>query len=304
MNRFFTAAVLALVASVVAGCATTTARPGESTPDPRSVAIVRGEGAPATWSELVQAAADADVVLIGENHGHALGLAAAAALWEDVLAGRPSAVLSLEFFERDQQLALDDYLSGLTDEAAFRAASARTDSNYPPGHRAMVESARAASRPVVAANAPRRYVRLARREGYERLLAMTPDQRRMFRVPDVLPTGPYRDRFDRVMTPPGREPDTSSLDAVFRSQSLWDWTMADSVAGALSDKGSPVVLVVGRFHSDHEGGTLLALRRIVPGVRALTVSFVDAAPFAADPGDLGRADFMLYVGPFDRPKNR
>ena len=55
--------------------------------DPRSPVIFRGDGRSATWDEVVAGAADADVVFIGENHGHPFGLAAAAALWEDLLEG-------------------------------------------------------------------------------------------------------------------------------------------------------------------------------------------------------------------------
>lgn len=297
MHRSIIVILMALTASALAGCAATQASSVEAESDPRSALILRRDGSTAAWRDLVKESAESDVVLIGENHGHARGLSVAAALWDDILASRPTAVLAMEFFERDHQAALDDYLAGLTDETAFRAASVRTESNYPPGHRAMVESARSAGRPVVAANAPRRYVRLARLEGYDRLHTLTSEQRRLFRVPDVMLAGEYRDRFDRVMTPAGQEPDARRLDAVFRSQFLWDWTMADSVANAIADRGNPVVLVVGRFHIDHDGGTVLALRRLVPGVRIVTVSFDDSTMVPAASDMHGRADFVVGVGP-------
>lgn len=277
--------------------------------DVRSALVFRGDGAAASWPELSAAAGAADAVLLGENHGHPLGLASAASLWGEVLASATQSALCMEFFERDQQVGLDDYLAGLTDEAAFRKATGRTDSGYPAGHREMVESAKAHRRPVIAGNAPRRYVRLARTEGYDRLAALLPEQRRLFRIPDALP-GPesqYRVNFDRVMSGEGEHGSGASparshesqarLDATFRSQSLWDWTMAESVAGALAAGQRPVVLVVGRFHIDNQGGTLLALRGMRPGAKIVTVSFVDEWSSSLREQDRGRADFVVYVGP-------
>jgi uncharacterized iron-regulated protein len=50
-----------------------------------------------------------------------------------VLSKADKAALALEFFERDEQTRLDEYLAGVTDEAAFKKRTARTDGNYPPG---------------------------------------------------------------------------------------------------------------------------------------------------------------------------
>lgn len=276
----------------------------------RSVPIVIGaDGRPATWDDLISAAASADVVILGENHGHPLGLSVAAALWEDILSRSDRAALAMEFIERDEQAPLDDYLTGIVDEAAFVKATRRTDSNYPPGHRAMVEAAKARNRPVIAANAPRIYVRLARTDGYEKLATLTSEQKRLFVVPraDQLPQpgSKYRDDFNTVMgldpagtTPPDPER-IATVEAMFRSQSVWDWTMAESVAQAAAAGSSPVVLVVGRFHSDFDGGLVQALRAMRPGVRIVTVSFADAAPpegNAMREEDRGRAEFVVYVG--------
>ena len=253
------------------------------------------DGASASWPELVAAASEADVVLIGENHGHPLGLESAARLFRDVVARGPKASLSLEFFERDEQSRLDDYLDGLADLATFERRTGRTSGNFPPGHHAMIEIAKEARRPVHAANAPRAYVRLARKEGYDRLRALTAEQRRTFFVPLELIGGRYREAFDEVMTPAddssAADERSARLDAVFRSQQLWDWTMADTLASAGLAGEQPVVHVVGRFHTDFHGGTVQALEKLALGARIVVVSFVDHE------ADRERADFVIYVGP-------
>lgn len=308
MRALFGLVVLAWCAGLT-GCS---AGPGpaasaESTEsvDPRAVLIFSGhDGSAKPWSVLIDSASRADAVILGETHGHSVGLAAAAALWEDIIAAAPSAALSLEFFERDTQAALDDYRLNLIDEEAFRRVTRRSAGNYPEGHRAMVEAARSAGLPVIASNAPRPYVRLARTKGFEALAGLTAEQKRLFLLPATLPEGRYRDDFIRLMTEDPSmahgESDASgrrqAAEAMFRSQSLWDWTMAESIARALEAGHRPVVHVVGRFHSDFEGGLVQALRAIRPGVTVVTLSVLPVSAAALRDEDLGRADFVIHAG--------
>lgn len=323
-----TTLALAFTLSALSGCAAT--RPGDGARpdpiaaqqrtleslDPSTLTTIDGvTGEPLTWSEVVERAAEADVVFIGEMHGHPVGLAAAAALFDEVVALTPhSAALSMEFFERDEQAALDDYLTGVTDEEAFREAARRTNGNYPPGHRAMVEVARSAGVPVYAANAPRQYVRLARLEGFERLEELTPEQRRLFTIPGELSEGRYRDRFFEIMGGMRGHSDEGDSElteeeraakeaeqremilSFFRSQNVWDATMAETIAWALEDGRHPIVHVVGQFHSDFAGGTVERLRALAPEARILTISMVNTAAPAMRTKDKERADVLIHVG--------
>lgn len=85
---------------------------------------------------------------------------------------------------------------------------------------------------------------------------------------------------------------------MLRAQSLWDATMAASVARQLEAGRSPVFLVVGSFHTNHDGGTLQELRARAPGARIVTIAFEDTdAPELRDT-DHGIADFVVYAGSF------
>lgn len=294
--------VLLLLPALLLGACRAAPRAPEA-PDPRAVAVFTGTGDPAGWDALVSAGAEADAVILGENHGHPLGLDAAATLWDDLLARTDKAALSLEFFERDEQSRLEDYLGGLSREETFKRRTARSASSYPDAHRRMVEAAKAAKRPVIASNAVWAHRSTASRHGFDRLRSLSPEQRRMFRIPDDLPAGRYREDFDRVMNDTAKEhgrdkPFTQDeLDGSFRAQSLQDWTMAESVARSLEAGERPVVHVVGRFHSDFRGGLVHALQALHPGARVVTVSFVNAWATSLRDDDRGRADFVVYVGP-------
>lgn len=298
---------LALVLPGLTGCGVAAKRRSvEVAPmQPREMVSVFGpQGERVAWGVLLETARQADVVVIGEMHGHPLGLAAGASLWDDLLAVEPGSALLLEFFERDHQVALDDYLAGITDEAGFREAARRTAGNYPTGHSQMVEASKAWGRPVYAANAPRRYVRKTSPEGYETLEALGSEQKRLFVVPDALIEGKYRDEFFDLMggSGHGEEGEGGSMpegmvEKMYRSQQLWDSTMADSVVRALGEGNRPAVLVVGRFHSDFDGGTVQYVERRRPGVSVCTISMVASDDATLAEEDLGRADFVVHVGP-------
>lgn len=286
--------------------------------DVRRLPMFDADGAPVVWSRLIERLSAADVVLFGETHGHEVGLGAAAAMFEDLLAAAPGAALSMEFFGRDDQTHLDDYLSGVTDEGAFRRATGRSEGSYPEGHRAMVQAAKRAGRPVIGANAPRRYVRLARTEGFERLITLSERQRELFVIPRTLTEGRYRDEFLSMMgvmaghgadqggaeqspeeqAAAEREAQEKAM-SFFRSQNVWDATMAESIVRLVASGARPVVHVVGRFHSDFDGGLTQRVREALPSARIMTISMVDAAleGDALRDEDAGRADVVVYIGP-------
>ena len=273
-----------------------------------------------SWDSLVAACSRADVVLIGEMHNHPIGLAVAARLYEQVSQRKPNtAALSLEFFNRDAQTALDDYLAGITDEDGFRKASGRTRGNYPAGHRAMVEAAHELGQPVVASNAPRQYTKLARTDGYDRLRGLTAEQRRLFVIPDAITEGGDRDTFfekmsgmtghggggdgaeEAELTPEEQaEADAEAQEMVlgfFRAQNLWDATMAGAIAGAFLEGRSPVFHVVGQFHVDNDGGLVQRVRALLPGAEVIVVHMSEETGGERSEDEAGVADWIVHVGP-------
>ena len=128
--------------------------------------VFTGEGEPASLDDVVQAMAGVDAVLVGEIHTDPVGHWVEAELLRRalklVMAGEESGALrplalSLEMFERDVQAIVDEYLQDLITESQFKA-SARPWEYYDEDYRALVEMAKEKGVPVIAANAPRRYV--------------------------------------------------------------------------------------------------------------------------------------------------
>src|SRR5690606_1151623 len=155
-------------------------------------AVYAADGRPTDLDAVVAALGGADVVFLGEIHNdptaHALQRRLLEAAHRRYGAQRPVA-LALEMFERDVQLVLDEYLAGLVRERDFLEA-ARPWSSYATDYRPAVEYAKAHGLPVIAANAPARYVSRVGREGLAGLDAL-PEAARAFLAP--LPLAPPSD---------------------------------------------------------------------------------------------------------------
>lgn len=263
----------------------------------RPVTFIHDEGTALSFDEVARRMSAVDVALVGELHGHPAGLETARRLFDRVATSSPRAALSLEFLERDEQAALDAYLAGSIDDAELTWR--RGGTALPKPHQAMIDRARAAGLPVIAANAPRRFVKQARLEGWDVLRALPDDQRAWFTIPEAMPEGAYRARFAAAMGMGGGRdaghgaPDPAKLDGFFRAQVLWDATMADAIGKALALPRAPVVHVVGRFHVEHDGGLAQLLRRAHPSARIFTIVMSEEP----EADDRGRGDVIAFVGP-------
>lgn len=275
--------------------------------DATAMTVHRGDASGVgSFDEVVEALSGADVVLVGEVHGHERGLDFIATLFE-ALADRDDALaLSMEFIERDHQHAMDDYVGGLIDRETMARETLRSASNFPVGHQRMVERAKLDGRRVVAANAARPYVKMARTDGYDALSALSEAQRALFDVPGALPEGGYADRFKDAMGAMAAHGGDEMIRSFLRSQALWDSTMAASVAREVS-RGSRVFHVVGHFHVDfapEPGGSAMVgyLReRLGEGavIRSIVVHQHEGEGASLMGDDVGVADFVVYVDPIE-----
>ncbi len=249
------------------------------------------------WESMVAAAAEADVVLVGEVHGDPRGIAATGALWQELTSRADDAALAWEMLERDEQVFIDDFLAGLTSERELMTSPAHLA--VKGDHRKAVQWAKASGRRVIAANAPRRYVKFIRQWGYEAVDTLTETQRATFVLPTHQPNNAYRDRFDEAMAKHTGGPGETKAD-YYRAQLVWDATMADAVSRTLDDGHRPVMLIVGRFHVANDGGLTQMLRARQPDAKIVTI-----AQWHSDrpdePMDAEMGDWVLDIAKPDPP---
>jgi uncharacterized iron-regulated protein len=263
-------------------------------------------GEPLDWATMIDRLADADVVLLGEQHDDAIGHAVQLAVVEDLLDAAGGGSVALEMLERDEQPLIEDYRDGIIDAATFAKLTNSTswagEGSWEAWYQPVIDAAIERDAAVIAANAPRRYVRAARIDGWERIDGLDATRRVLVDHPDTPMTGAYRDRFMDLMGGHGEdgegvEPDDERIamaESFFRSQQVWDATMAASISMALKRSGPPVLLLVGRFHSDFEGGTGVQVQRLHPAAKIVTISLepsCDSVEF-----DPPQADFIVCTG--------
>ena len=87
------------------------------------------------------------------------------------------------------------------------------------------------------------------------------------------------------------------LENGFRSQQLWDATMGASVVKALRSGSRPVILLIGQFHSDFNGGTVQQIRARASHARILVISMQREDSTMLRDEDRDRADIIIYTGP-------
>ncbi len=273
--------------------------------------IFSATGQPLGWQDVVDACTWAEVIVLGELHDDAVGHAIQLAIVCDVTALECSCTaLAMEMLERDEQQLVADYYDDIIDKNQFArltfsskwAGEGSWDAWYQP----IIDAARRAGSPTIAANAPRRYVRLARADGYSALGNIPEPRRSLFDLPVSQKTGAYRRRFLELMQGMGRHDDpdddaqhsipTGQIEGMYRSQLVWDATMAMSVVNALRDDADRVIMLVGQFHSDFNGGTVQEIRRRSPTSNVLTISMQQRDEREFNNEDRDRADIIIYTG--------
>ena len=299
-------AVLLLAGSLLWGCQSTPERARRIVLDnPDELRLMVGHNAAeSSWAELVDRAVASDVIVLGELHNDAVGHAVQLALVKAVLDRKPGGAVALEMLERDEQLLVADYADDILTAKAFAKA---TNSEHWAGpgsweawYQPVIDAALERGGHVVAANAPRRYVRLSRTDGFQAVAELDDARSKLVHLPDPPLQGHYRKRFMDLMGDSGQNHvDPDRADAFFRSQQTWDATMAYSVVEALHAGHKPVLLLVGQFHSDHEGGTVQFIRRLAADATVLVISLVpelddgESQPLG---GQGPRADFIVQTG--------
>jgi uncharacterized iron-regulated protein len=276
--------------------------------------VFHGDGSPATLDNIIEAAQRVNVTFIGETHDDPV----AHYLEAEVLkrAAGPNWALSLEMFERDVQGVVDEYLNGLIEERDL-IASGRAWGNYRSDYKPLIEIAKDMHMPVIAANAPKRYVDIVSKKGQAGLMALSADAKRVLPpLPYATASQAYRERFEREMNEEMGKAKAASqhkskpaehraeADYALQAQSLWDASMADSIARFLKEHPDKHVLQInGSFHSEYHQGILEHLERYRPDTTALVVTILRDKSFPSwKQADMnGTGDFVIVTDPHVKP---
>ncbi len=246
--------------------------------------------------------AKANVVFVGEEHDHKQGHQLELTILQGLYAKNTKEAFGLEMFERDVQPVVDEFLSDFISESSFLAAS-RPWPNYKTDYAPLMNFCKEKHIPVVASNAPRRYVSIVSRKGPDALQALPKASKaNLAALPYSLeiPDG-YNKQLDGVFEGPhggaNQMPGMPTIDNMKKSQMLWDVTMADSIARFVRKSHRPLVHINGAMHSDSGFGAADRLHRQSPGLKIMRVTIRPSATYPTPPSDLAAdiADFVIVT---------
>ena len=279
------------------GCSSSMVTRDTEPPQPRACAIFDGESGEAlTWSSFMDRVNRADAVMLGERHDDLMGHLVQQAVLQDAPV---SSGLALEMLERDEQPLLDDFRDGLIDQMTFRELTESTNwagaESWETFYQPAIDVVLDRGGPVVAANAPRRYVRHARTKG-EASLPTDQPRSLWFDLPSNVDDASYRKKFFDLM---GESTDPTIGDQFFLAQRIWDASMAKSLADLRASGAQPAILLVGGFHVVEQGGTVLEYTYHRPSDELLIVSLVPEQKTILPQELLGTADIIILTGSRD-----
>ncbi|WEA01363.1 ChaN family lipoprotein [Mucilaginibacter sp. SJ] len=249
-----------------------------------------------TADDIVNDMGNADVLFFGEEHNDSTAHYLEFSLLKKLSEKYPQkTALSMEMFQTDCQLVLNEYLAGLIREKNL-VTDAHTWPNY-KDYKPLIELAKSNHLPVIAANAPTRYTNMVTRDGLDALKQLDAQAKSYLApLPIDTATGAYYDKFAKIMGGHASMPGMQ----IYQSQSLWDATMGWSIAKFLkSHSGFKVLQLNGGFHSEEKLGAVAQLKKYAPKLRVLNIAtYMDDSFDKPDWSKLaGMADYIILTDP-------
>jgi uncharacterized iron-regulated protein len=244
----------------------------------------------------------ADVILFGETHNsvvdHQLQLQLAEYLFDKI---GDRLALGAEMFEADDQLVIDEFLSGLVPESHL-LREAKIWKNYETDYAPLLRFARAHGIPFIATNVPRRYSGMVARQGMDILKRLQP-QAKEYMAPlpiDVdLGLSSYQQMLSMMQGHMGPDTDPEKM---VQAQALKDATMAYFISRNLS-KDMIFFHLNGSYHSNYYQGIMHYLEAMDQKVEVLTITSVQQEEtMSVSSENRKKADFILVL-PVDAPKS-
>ena len=220
--------------------------------------------------DIVSDMNNADVLFFGEEHNDSTGHVLELALFTKLAAKYSGkTALSMEMFETDCQNVLDEYLQGLIREKNF-ITEARAWHNY-KDYRPLIELAKTQQIPVIAANAPARYVNMVNRMGLTSLEKLNKTAKAWLPpLPIDTATGTYYEKFLQIM---GGHAGNMGGMQLYQAQNLWDATMGWSIAQFIKKhRDFKILQINGGFHSAEQLAVPAQLEKYSSKTRILNVA--------------------------------
>lgn len=264
---------------------------------PKSYILYDSNGEEVNYQKMIDAMADADIVLFGELHNNSINHWMQLQVTKSLFAKDSSLEIGAEMYESDNQLILDEYLAGQIKQSYFENEMRMWD-NYKTDYKPVLEFAKENNIPVIATNVPRRYAGFVAKKGLEGLVGLTDEAKKYF-PPLPIPFDTLAPNYDEMMTM-----DTGhgmDMDIKFvQAQAIKDATMAYFIVKNHKPENT-FIHFQGDFHSKNHGAISWYLNKYNPGLKIITLSTQESKTMKFLDDYKKLADYIL-VTPEDMTK--
>lgn len=256
--------------------------------DKKAFVLYNSEGKEIQFGKLLESAKEVDVILFGEFHDNPIVHWLEQELTKELHDSKKGdLMLGAEMFESDDQIALNEYLSGLVSEKTLKE-EAKLWTNFPTDYKPLLDFAKKNKLKFIATNVPRRYANMVYSKGLEKLDSIEVDAKKWIAPLPIeydSTLACYADIFKNAEGHGGQN--------LPKSQAIKDATMAYFIAKNLSP-GKTLIHFNGSYHSDHHQGIEWYLKKANPDIKVLTIGATEQDEIdELDKESYGQADFII-----------
>lgn len=259
---------------------------------PQAYQWFTASGKPVSFDKVVKASLPADAVFFGELHDDPIAHWMQNLLAQELFAKHGAGFkLGAEMFERNQQAAVNRFLSGEWNEKTLQDSS-KMWSNFSSDYLPLLTYARDNKIPYIATNIPRPYASRVFKRGLISLDSITEAEKQWI-CPLPFPMDTTLSQY-RELIKMGKEMHASGLNFAL-SQAIKDATMAFSMIENWQ-QGTHFLHLNGSYHSDFHQSIVWYLQQSKPEVKVITISTVTQDDLKKlEKEYLQKADFILVV---------
>ncbi len=243
-------------------------------------------------ADIIKKADDRKIIYVGEVHDKFEHHRAQYEILRELYGKNKNIVIGMEMFQKQFQKALDDYISGTTEEREFLKKSQyfkRWGFDYTL-YREILLFAREYKIPVAALNISNEIVSKVFKEG---LLSLTADERKEI-PPDMdISDTAYKARLKELFEG-HRNSESRNFDFFYEAQVLWDESMAHNLIEFMRENaGRQAVVIAGMGHLAFGSGIPKRAQRLNGEDYLIIINDADV--------ENGISDFMLFAQPIAAP---
>jgi len=197
-------------------------------------------------------------------------------------------------FEADDQVIVDEYLSGLISQKHFEKES-KLWPNYKTDYKPLIEFAREEELSFIATNIPRRYASIVAKEGFDRLNGLSGSAKQWI-APLPVKYDPDLPGYQKMLKMGAMHGNKRHMHKNLpKAQAIKDATMAHFILQNL-EQGEHFLDFNGTYHSNNKEGIIWYIKQHAPELSVGSIATVRQKDLdRLQEINKGKADFILVV---------